>query len=63
MLAGGFGTCAVTLIAYATFQNADFNSRILLYQRMLLTVAVAVASIFAGHCLVIANQVIDKFKK
>ena len=65
MIAGGIGTYLITFIGYFTMANSDGDNsvKVPLNERALLTVAVATASIIAGHLLVIANQVITLFFK
>ena len=60
MIAGGIGTYLITFIGYFTMANSDGDNsaKVPLNERALLTVAVASASMIAGHLLVIANQVI-----
>ena len=60
MIAGGIGTYLITFIGYFTMANSDGDNsaKVPLNERALLTVAVATASMIAGHLLVIANQVI-----
>ena len=60
MIAGGIGTYLITFIGYFTMANSDGDNsaKVPLNERALLTVAVATASMIAGHLLVISNQVI-----
>ena len=65
MIAGGIGTYLITFIGYFTMANSDGDNsaKVPLNERALLTVAVATASMIAGHLLVIANQVIEYLLK
>ena len=59
MIGGGIGTYIVTMIGYLLMNDSSGEavSKVTLYERALLTIAVATAAMVAGHLLVIANQV------
>ena len=63
MIAGGVGTYFLTMIGYLLTKDTASATlaKVTLFERAGLTVAVATASIIAGHLLVIANQVIQKY--
>jgi len=58
MIGGGIGTYIVTMIGYLLMNDSSGEavSKVTLYERALLTIAVATAAMVAGHLLVIANQ-------
>ena len=59
MIGGGIGTYLVTIIGFlfTTHSSSETIAKVALCERALLTFAVAIAAIIAGHLLVIANQV------
>ena len=63
MIGGGIGTYIVTMIGYLLMNDSSGEavSKVTLYERALLTIAVATAAMVAGHLLVIANQVRTAF--
>ena len=63
MIAGGIGTYVMTMIGYLLTTNSsdEAMAKVTVYERALITVAVATASMVAGHLLVIANQVRTNF--
>ena len=61
MISGGIGTYLVTFIGYLSMPNSESSTRIHLYERAFLTMAVATGSMIAGQLLLIANQVIPYY--